>query len=751
MLNPTEYGDERNADILRLLEDVHGFLVPVEPFASRDDEILIDNTWRLESDDAFAHIAEDFTDALRVMKVEPGGDKTIALRHDPSVAPDTVDVDVSADGVTITASCLRDAWRGTVWLERRMAWRHAPVALLGKRTLKPHFQRRITTSMFAMGLEKADDPHAYTADYLRNMAHLGYTQLFMYINLWEHCKSDILPDLGEGDVDHNLSEMIKLGQRAERFGIELVLMIAAPRIQPEHPVFEKHPELVGGIVMRKTGHALCTSEPLTHKFYAEQMRRLVETIPNIGAMAYLIGGEGFLHCYTRAVPRTEKVTNCKRCGEKRPHEVLAPLLDAVTGAVKDANPDVRVMYWPYTSYIWTHDDPVTYDYREDLALIRATDPRATWLIEIEKDAVIEVEDTGKTTVTDYSIQFIGPSHKMELVKPVLAEVGMELAVKTEVCIDASFSSMPYIPVMQRWLARQRAIHAQPAPVSWETWRFNGFWQSPSIEIAYWLDIEPELTDDEVLHRVASRSYGEKAAPQVIDAWQHMSDSWETFYRHYGTYWNGPLVLGPSHPFDLGHGFWMRRYYDDGFYQISPGMRESEGEAYLSDARNLRPRYALMPFTPFEPRHRHLTQVADRFAPGLTKLQGVMGDVPDALRDTAQGDLDIARMNYFTVLEDVEFHKFARIRDEKNYLPKLSPQHEPMAAQWRAIFEASIERAEQALKIVRRWPLIGWGYTFATRFTEAMIADKIDKTRELLERFEGGTIQYDYRKPPKPEV
>src|SRR5690606_7572815 len=156
------------------------------------------------------------------------------------------------------------------------------------------------------------DPRAYTDDYLRHMAHLGYNRFFIYLNLWHFCDSKVLPELSNPQAPEKRAELDALAQRAAAFGLGNVLMLTAPRLAAKRPVFARLPQLKGGIVMRKTGHALCTSEPLTHRFYAEQTAALA---PGMAALSFLIGGEGFLHCYTRPVPRTERVTNCTRCGQ----------------------------------------------------------------------------------------------------------------------------------------------------------------------------------------------------------------------------------------------------------------------------------------------------------------------------------------------------------------------------------------------------------------------------------------------------
>lgn len=612
MTTPTQYGDSRNELILRQVEDYHGFAVPLPNVQPQAGEMRLDGPWRIAAAPACEIHAEDLAAFLQRMGVtlsqKADTANVIELAIDASPAGGFA-VHVQQQRVTLRGCDSAMMWRAMARLERTMAYRHAPILPIGKRTIKPHLDMRITTSMFAHGLEDPADPLAYTDDNLRHMAHLGYNNFFLYVNLWRFTDSKLLPELSAAEAAAKREDLRRLVARAARYGLTLTPLIAAPRLEAEHPVFARKPELKGGIVMRKTGHALCTSQPLTHEFYAEQMGELARDVPGLGAFAFLIGGEGFLHCYTRAVPRTDRVTNCPRCGQQRPSQVLTPLLNSITAAVKDASPETRVIFWPYSSAIWQDVPAEDYDWAEDRAIIAKLDRRASWLLEIDINHVFELPGVGKTYVSDYSLQFVGPSSKLLTVKPAMDEAGIELVVKTETNVDAGFHCVPYIPAMQRWAARHRAIQQTGAPVSWDTWRFNGLWESPSVEVAFWMDVEPQLSDEAIVRRIATRIYGSAAADDVMQGWQYFSDAWQTVYRQYGPYWMGPLVLGPAHLFDLGHAFIMPWTYGPGFFEIPAGMRESENEMFLADPRHLSPRFCTIPLGHVPERLRDLGRAA----------------------------------------------------------------------------------------------------------------------------------------------
>ncbi len=730
-----DYGDDRNDLIFTMLRDVHRFAVPLPDQTPGAGEVALPPAWRIDHDPHFADHAVDLRQFLGVMGISAGDQAILGLRRGGTAGAFTVDV--RDDAIEVTAPDVTLMWRAVAWIERTMASRHAAMLPRGRREIRPRFRRRITTSMFAHGLEHPGDPLAYHDDYLRAMAHHGYSSLFLYLNLWPLVQSTCVPQFDAPDAATRRQELASLARRAARFGLDLVLLIAAPRHDADHPAFLAHPNLRGGIVMRPEGHCLCTSEPLTHDFYAEQFAGLCRAVPGLGALAFLIGGEGFLHCYTRPVPRTEHVTNCPRCGQRSPAQVLTPLLNRITAGVRDASPATRVIFWPYASHIWTHHSDLDYDWAQDKAIVANLDPRASWLCEIELHQPFEVEGIGRLTVTDYALHIPGPSTRLRTMQPLLSEAGIEMVVKTECNLDASFHSVAYIPALQRWMARHRAIAATDAGVVWETWRLNGYWDSPSIDAAFWLDLEPQLSDEQILRRIASRIYGPAACDRVLQAWTLVSDAWCTVYRNYGTYWWGPLVIGPAHLFDCGEAIFFPWTYSEGFFEVPAGLRETEKPEVLADPRRRTPRFATSPLGHVPQRLRDLGRAAKLCDEAAGLLEAVLAQVPTPLHHRARADADNALMCWIFLEADVAFHRFIQCRDEARLLGKLDPRRRELALQAAGIVAADLQRARLTLPILQRTPMLGWGWTFGVRFTASMVQEKIRRTETLLARLQQG--------------
>lgn len=731
------HGDERNADIVDMLRDRHAFAVPLKPFDRVEGELLLEQFTFVPGLPDWAHVQADLQDFLIRMRarVAGGGEGVtrVLLEHDPGLSAGTAKVDVSPAMLKLIASDLRGIWRAVAWVAHEMAWRHAPRLAMGTHSLAARYQRRITTSMLARGLESFTDSFAYDDNYLCSMAYFGYDALFVYFELQAIVDSALVPELNDPRAAAEIDGLQALLERAARYGISVFLLPAGPRLSAEHPVFQAHPCMRGATVMSDPKHALCPSSAKTRAFYAEQMTRLFSLRPAPGGIIFIIGGEGFLHCYTRPNPRTEKITNCPVCAGRGAPAVLAPMLNDLTQAIRSAAPEARPVFWPYGSRIWQDKDAQAYQWDLDLRLIEKLDPRASWLLQSEQDSFVEVAGVGTVHVYDYSIQHLGLSPRFQLEGDAVRRRGMELVVKTETTQTIELFSLPYIPVMQRWAKRHQTLRSTHAELCMDTWRLSGFWQAPSSVLAFWYSFSDTGDEEENLSRVARLIYGPSSAQKVLAAWESFSNAWETSYARYGTYWDGPLFLGPAHPFDIGTAHLSRSVYSDAFYHYSPGLREHGPDCMPSNPWRKRPKFHLMPGRWAPARIRDYSLASRHWQLGMQALREALELTPPDLCTRAQMDCDMAEMVGMFLRSDVDFNQFTRLRDSLNHTFPADPEYKEMLRQIEALLADNLEMSDKALTLVRRTAFLGWGYTFGMRFNAAMIEEKIRHGKNLLKK------------------
>lgn len=733
------YGDQRTPKIRSLVEDIHAFAIPILKEKKQKGEVYIPYCYEIElKDQIFKHCAKDLDKFLEKMvnPSEASPQFSYKFIFILSEREKNLRIEVSSSETCIYAKTLNDAWRACIWLEKKMETRHAPILKEGTYSLKQKLNYRITTSLFAKAIEKASDPDGYRDAYLRQVVQQGYSAIFLYVSLWDYCSSRIFPELNTPKFQHEIKALEKLVHRAKKYSLDIVLLINAPRIFPDHALFKRLPDVRGAATQSAGGYALCTSNPKTIDFFEEQMSSLFNNVPKLGGVAFLVGGEGLLHCYTRPVPRTQNVTNCKVCSKRRVPEVLLSLFNRITEKVKSHSAEAKVMFWPYSSFVWQNKSSIEYNWELDLEVIDHLDQRATWLLEIEKDAIVTSKDGKKEQVWDYSIRTIGPSQKLLLEQKKLKKRNIDLAIKTESNIDVVLHSLPYLPVMYRWLARCREIMKTDAVVSFESWRFTGHWPSPSVELAYWVYQEPECSDRELLARVAAKWYGKNNSGIILKAWKHFSKAWDYMLPTYGAaYYFGPLVIGPAHPHflfslqNIWSTFSLRTHPE--FFRYPPGHREHETEKHVKDPIGQLPSFYTHALENATERLKNVGLASKYWEQGMCYIHEAYQRVQAPLREIAQKDSDMCEMVGIYLNADITYNKFIQLRDRYAMSAEGSKQRSKLRDKLIDLFESDLVRCERSLDLIKRTPFIGWGYTYGTRVSEEMLDQKMDHAKKNL--------------------
>jgi len=114
------------------LEDYHGFLIPDGSLSAPEaGEIAIPVRCAIHGPEKYADQIADFSEALHRFGIgtdhhqEP--EFSIRFSEGTDSLGQCVEVEVDPTGIEIRSWTTAGAWNAIVWLEREMAWRHAPV------------------------------------------------------------------------------------------------------------------------------------------------------------------------------------------------------------------------------------------------------------------------------------------------------------------------------------------------------------------------------------------------------------------------------------------------------------------------------------------------------------------------------------------------------------------------------------------------------------------------------------------------
>lgn len=436
-------------------------------------------------------------------------------------------IHATADAIDVCGYDDRGAMQGAHWIEARMRLHQPPV----DEAHAPRFSPRITAAPFYSRKELDIPIDPYTDGLLGRISRAGFNAIWIWCDLDAIAHSDVYPDLDHGAAARQ-AKLNAIVERASRYGIDVYVYLAS-RALPED-FFQKHPDARGSAISAYGGvAALCASHPPVLEYYRSAARNLSTSVPGIKGVAIIVGGEGFLHCYSRRL-------SCSRCARRTPEEVIASFSGALLEGLRAGNPGATLAIWPYSAG-WSGNDP-------NQSRMIETMPRGTTLLtEFAKSAPATFGGISEPTY-DYPISVVGPSERFVKQTELAEKSGHTLWVKTEHAIALEFIQTPYIPVFFQWAERFRRIHetAQASGV-FANWMHYGFTDSRAADLFYWNIWDGAPSDpDKLLRSIASRDFGEGAAGSAVRAWRLFSEA----IRQYPFSWGvaqGPIQSGPAHP------------------------------------------------------------------------------------------------------------------------------------------------------------------------------------------------------------
>src|SRR5690242_15490714 len=177
-----------------------------------------------------------------------------------------------------------------------------------------------------------------------------------------------------------------------------VYLVLANRPMPED-FFARHPDVRGSAMQWYGGvNVLCTSQAEVRNYFRTAVRDLMTNVRGLKGFVYIVGGEGFVNCWTRR-------NTCPRCSRRKPEDVIAEFSKALFEGARAATPQAAVAAWPYSaSNTWSKGD-ITQS-----ALLRQLPSGMTLMTEFSKEGAISF---GGITIPayDYPISIIGPSDR----------------------------------------------------------------------------------------------------------------------------------------------------------------------------------------------------------------------------------------------------------------------------------------------------------------------------------------------------
>ena len=276
------------------------------------------------------------------------------------------------------------------------------------------------------------DFSAYADEMLSGLSALGINALWKHIVLYDLVGLPFDEKFGEG-WETRLKNLGVLCDKLEKYGIKLYLYLNEPRALPLS-FYETRKHLLG--VHDTQVGALCTSAPETQKYLYDAVRKIVETVPNLGGFFSITASENLTNCYSRP---EYPVCECPRCKNRTRVEVYTEVNEIYAKALHDANSQAKLIAWN-----WGYTDNMGTSEEEMLEIVKKQ-PKEAAVMAVSEEGLIIHGDEGDASLIDYSISQIGPSERSKKVYAAAKESGHKVVAKVQINNSWECSSVPYLP------------------------------------------------------------------------------------------------------------------------------------------------------------------------------------------------------------------------------------------------------------------------------------------------------------------
>lgn len=477
--------------------------------------------------------------------------------------------------------------RGVWYLEDLLMLRGGPSVKPDARTRQPLHRPRATCAAWGGTGELCTPAPVYTDGHLSLISHYGYDAI--WLNWYSGSDYDHRPptEIPPGQVPEGTtyapyeSRLHDLLDRAERYGLEVVILYAAP-----HPGNDREKKTI-----------------------REEAKRFVRQFPKVRTIVLLDEGMG-----------------SRERG-------VGPWLDTCSllmQAFGEARADVRVVAWRYT---FKSDRPDKAAWDKAMEQFCRLDARLGYTANFDSFWARR-RDGQLQPAYDYCLSLKAPSEDYRhAVNYLVREAERQsrplrpIWTKIETRFSQEANTQPEIPCMQRWAERFQAVNDFRPRIEGmiANWYHQGFYPTPVTELFGWLSYTNPPPVDDLLRAMARRDFGPGQEDLVLGAWRDFSEA----------IWDFPFYFGLSYPMNAGlaQPFWLDakavnpRPWRRGFVNSLEAMDLGDKATAHSNGPENRMR---------------LKRFQTSWERGLAKLHQAVGAAPASVQPRAQDNWRTAR-------------------------------------------------------------------------------------------------------------
>lgn len=543
-----------NEPLVRARREPHRNVSRNPDATAGEGQFLLDNSWQVEcvtGDACEQLVAADLTDFLQRLDVVPATNAERKIRFQIGAVEEGFRIWSTPASVEVAAADAGSLWAALVHLENEMRAAGGPILPIGETKRVPAWEVQICPPAWGANFFVPDlTPEFLGDENFRAMAHNGINGMLLYGDFLAYATGTSIPELEHPNAEKHLSILREAVQRALPYGIRFYYVPVSPKLEANHPLFERCPGARGALLQRSIEigqhiHCLCSSNEDALAYHADVMRKLFLNVPELGGIITIVGGESYYHCFMFPAHAAHGETSCPNCAGKLAEDVVANFLRVTADAVKQSQPDAHIMVWPYSAHGWSREP-------DQLSLIERLPKNTVFFTEVDKDQIYQKDGYTKA-IWDYSVDFDGCSDRAVAQALACERNDLDIFIKTETAHGIELLHLPYVPCLGRSARKWQSVRTLRPRGVLQRWGFVGMFDSVAEKVGYEACWNPHFTPQQAIETIASRFMGE-AAPQVVQAW----NDFDRAVGHIpilvlGNYYIGPMFLGPIHPLPVWDG------------------------------------------------------------------------------------------------------------------------------------------------------------------------------------------------------
>jgi len=414
-------------------------------------------------------------------------------------------VDVSTNGIQITAHDERGAAQALFYLEDVMSARRAPFLTYGITERSPLFTPRMSHSGYM--LDEFPDSH------LAQIAHAGMDAILVMTK-------------GVSESLHGYCDFNELIRRAARWGIDVyAYSYYKSKCHPDDPDADAHYNSTYGELFR-----MCPG-----------FKGIVLVGESVGFPTHDPAASPcrYDNNFINGIPCDKPSADFWPCKDYR--EWLIKL----QSIIYKYNPDADIVFW---SYNWGYADK---DARQDL--IRRLPQGISLLVTFETFEPIYYGNGVYEQVYDYTLAYEGPGQYFISEAETAAECGVKLYAMTNTGGNTwDMGGIPFEPMPGQWRNRAAAVIDCKKKYGlcgiMEGHQYGFYPSFISDMIKYMYDTGSTDVDDELI-RIMHRHFGKGKEKAILDALEYWSEAIRNLPASGEEQCNG-FRVGPSYPFSI---------------------------------------------------------------------------------------------------------------------------------------------------------------------------------------------------------